>query len=160
VNVSARQFTEQEWVARVARALEESGLEARCLHLELTESLVMQDVQRASETMRELQAMGVQLAIDDFGTGYSNLNALKSFPVVRLKIDQSFVRGIPHNEDDKAIAKAVISLGHQLNLRVLAEGVETREQLGFLDDHECDEYQGYLFSEPLEAHEIEGLLKR
>jgi len=98
--------------------------------------------------------MGVQLSIDDFGTGYSNLSALKSFPVARLKIDQSFFRGIPHNQDDATLAKAIISLGQQLNLRTLAEGVDKAEQLEFLKANGCDEYQGYYFSQPVTAEAL------
>ncbi|MEO6353911.1 MAG: EAL domain-containing protein [Burkholderiaceae bacterium] len=157
VNVSARQFREKSLVSRVAYALQESALEARYLELELTESLIMQDLQQAVATMQELQAMGVRLAIDDFGTGYSSLSALKSFPISRLKIDQSFVRDLPDNENDKAIAMAVISLGHQLNLKVIAEGVETERQLAFLRDNECDEMQGYYFSKPVSADAIAAL---
>jgi diguanylate cyclase (GGDEF)-like protein/PAS domain S-box-containing protein len=151
VNVSARQFMEDQWVRRVERALAATGLEPRHLDLELTESLIMQDLQRASVTMQQLKEMGVQLSIDDFGTGYSNLSALKSFPVARLKIDQSFIRGIPHNQGDATLAKAIISLGHQLNLRTLAEGVDKPEQLEFLKANGCDEYQGYHFSRPVTA---------
>ena len=125
VNVSARQFREKNLVARVAGALKDSGLEAKYLELEVTESLIMQDVDLAVATMEELQGLGVQLSIDDFGTGYSSLSALKTFPVARLKIDKSFIDGLPANENDKAVASAVISLGQKLNLRVIAEGVET-----------------------------------
>jgi diguanylate cyclase (GGDEF)-like protein len=160
VNVSARQFKEGNLVERVARALRETGLEARYLELELTESLIMQNLQLAVATMRDLQAMGVWLSIDDFGTGYSSLSALKSFPIVRLKIDRSFVRDIPGDEDDKAITTAMISLGHKLNLKVVAEGVETDGQLAFLRDNECDEMQGYHFSRPVPVAEIENLLRR
>jgi diguanylate cyclase (GGDEF)-like protein len=157
VNVSARQFKEGNLVKRVAYALQESGMEAQYLELELTESLIMQDLQKAVATMRELGAMGVKLSIDDFGTGYSSLSALKSFPIVRLKLDQLFVRDLPQREDDKAIAMAVISLGHKLNLKVLAEGVETEQQLAFLRDNDCDEMQGYHFSKPVSPQEIEHL---
>ncbi len=160
VNVSARQFREKDWVARVVGALQESGLEAKYLELELTERLIMQDVDQAIATMKELQRLGVQLSIDDFGTGYSSLSVLKTFPVARLKIDKSFVRDLPHDEHDRAVATAVISLGQKLKLRVIAEGVETEEQMAFLRDNNCDEMQGYLFSEPVPPSEIEGLLKR
>ncbi|MGD0761890.1 MAG: EAL domain-containing protein [Roseiarcus sp.] len=159
VNVSARQFREKDLISRVVDALKDSGLDAKYLELELTESLVMQDVEIAVATMKELQGLGVQLAIDDFGTGYSSLSALKNFPVARLKIDKSFIDGLPADENDKAVASAVIALGQKLNLRVIAEGVETDDQLAFLRANNCDEVQGYLFSRPIPAREIEELLK-
>ena len=158
VNVSARQFRERNWIDRVKHALAESGLEPKFLELELTESLLMQDVEQAVATMTELRALGVRFAIDDFGTGYSSLSALKNFPVARLKIDQSFVRNLPQDADDRGIASAVISLGQKLNMRVIAEGVETDAQLVFLRDHQCDEIQGYHFSKPIDAAAIEDLL--
>jgi diguanylate cyclase (GGDEF)-like protein/PAS domain S-box-containing protein len=159
VNVSARQFRDRGWIERVKHALARSGLEARYLELELTESLLMHDVDEAIATMKELQAIGVQFAIDDFGTGYSSLTALKNFPVARLKIDQSFIRSLPQDPDDRGIAAAVISLGQRLNMRVIAEGVETTEQLAFLRDNHCDEIQGYHFSRPIAAAAIEDLLR-
>jgi diguanylate cyclase (GGDEF)-like protein/PAS domain S-box-containing protein len=159
VNVSARQFQEKDWVERVAAALAESGLEGRYLELELTESLIMQDVQQAVETMHRLELLDVHLAIDDFGTGYSSLSSLKRFPVGRLKIDRSFVQDLPEDADDGAIAKAIISLGHTLQLKVIAEGVETREQLEFLRNAGCDEIQGYYLSKPIEAKALEALLR-
>jgi diguanylate cyclase (GGDEF)-like protein len=160
VNVSARQFRQVEWIERVADALHTSGLSAQSLELELTESLIMQDLKQAVEKMQQLRAMGLALAIDDFGTGYSSLGALKRFPLARLKIDRSFVQDIATDEDDKAIVMAVIELGHRLNLKVLAEGVETEEQLAFLRQCQCDEMQGYLFSRPVPPAEIAGLLAR
>jgi EAL domain-containing protein (putative c-di-GMP-specific phosphodiesterase class I) len=159
VNVSARQFKEKNLIARVVHALQDSGLEAKYLELELTESLIMQDVDQAVETMKELQNLGVQLSIDDFGTGYSSLSALKTFPVARLKIDKSFISDLSTNENDKAVASAVISLGQKLNLRVIAEGVETDDQVAFLREHNCDEMQGYYFSKPIAAQTIEELLR-
>jgi diguanylate cyclase (GGDEF)-like protein len=158
VNVSARQFKEKNWVGRVAGALRESGLAAEYLELELTESLIMQDVGQAVATMRELQILGVQLSVDDFGTGYSSLAALKNFPVARLKIDKSFISDILTNENDRAVASAVISLGQKLNLRVIAEGVETEDQVTFLRENNCDEMQGYHFSKPIPAPGIEKLI--
>jgi diguanylate cyclase (GGDEF)-like protein len=158
VNISARQFREKNLVARVTGALRQSGLDARWLELELTESLIMQDVELAVETMKALQALGVQLSIDDFGTGYSSLSALKTFPVTRLKIDKSFIDDLPDNENDRAVAGAVISLGRNLNLRVIAEGVETDAQVAFLRDNHCDEVQGYRFSRPLTAEGVAELL--
>jgi diguanylate cyclase (GGDEF)-like protein/PAS domain S-box-containing protein len=160
VNVSARQFRENHIAAAVAEALAVSGLEPKYLELELTESLVMQDVDRAIETMKELRGLGVRLSIDDFGTGYSSLSALKRFPVERLKIDRSFIQDLPDDEDDRAVASAVISLGQKLNLRVIAEGVETDEQVAFLRENHCDELQGYHFSRPVAAVAIPTLLLR
>ena len=134
-------------------------MEAEYLELEVTESLIMQDVEAAVATMKELQALGVQLSIDDFGTGYSSLSALRTFPVARLKIDKSFIAELTTNENDRAVASAVISLGQKLNLRVIAEGVETEEQLAFLREYNCDEMQGYHLSKPLAAVELEQLVK-
>ncbi|WP_321416819.1 EAL domain-containing protein [uncultured Desulfobacter sp.] len=159
VNVSPRQFHEEDLPERVAKALEVSGLEACYLELELTESLVMKDPQQAVETMNKLNDMGVQLSIDDFGTGYSSLSALKRFPVTRLKIDRSFVNELPGSLEDSSIAEAVISLGHSLNLKVIAEGVEELQQVEFLSNHACDEIQGYYFSRPIPAGEFEQFLQ-
>jgi len=159
VNVSARQFEEARLVDRVAAALQDSGLPPELLELEVTESLIMRDLPKAVEKMRELKAMGVSLSVDDFGTGYSSLSALKSFPISRLKIDKSFVSELADNPDDQAIAMAVISLGHKLNLKVIAEGVETEQQCAFLRANECDEMQGYLFSKPVTAGEIEDMVE-
>jgi diguanylate cyclase (GGDEF)-like protein/PAS domain S-box-containing protein len=158
VNVSARQFEEARLVERIAAALRDTGLEPEALELEVTESLIMRDMARSVERMRELKAMGVALSIDDFGTGYSSLSALKSFPISRLKIDKSFISDLADNPDDQAIAMAVISLAHKLNLRVIAEGVETGEQRDFLRANDCDEMQGYLFSRPVAADAIAALL--
>jgi len=160
VNVSARQFRERDWVGQVAAALAESELDPHWLELEVTESLIMQDPRKAVVTMQGLRDLGVQIAIDDFGTGYSNLSSLNTFPISRLKIDQSFVRGLPGALGDSAITGAVISLGHQLGLSVIAEGVETAAQLNWLRNHRCDEIQGYLFSRPVPAAEIEAMLNR
>lgn len=157
VNVSARQFKSQDLVRRVAYALEKSGLEPHYLELEVTESMIMHDAQQAVAIMRELEAMGVKLAIDDFGTGYSSLSALKAFPLTRLKIDRSFMLNISTDPEDQAIAMAMIALGHKLNLKVIAEGVETHEQLDFLRANDCDEMQGYHFSKPLLPHEIQAM---
>ena len=157
VNVSARQFHDPNWVDRVEAALKESGLDAHYLELELTESLLMHDVEYAVGIMKRLQGLGVALAIDDFGTGYSSLSALKSFPVTRLKIDRSFIGG---DQSDRSIAKAVISLGQQLNLKVIAEGVETDEQVAFLTDNKCDEVQGFHFSRPVESDALAAMLTK
>jgi diguanylate cyclase (GGDEF)-like protein len=159
VNVSARQFEEAHLVERIAGALRDAGLAPDALELEVTESLLMRDLNGALARMGELKAMGVALSIDDFGTGYSSLSALKSFPIRTLKIDQSFVRDLASSSDDQAIALAVISLGHRMHLRVIAEGVETEEQRDFLRAHDCDEMQGYLFSPPVAAERIADMLQ-
>jgi diguanylate cyclase (GGDEF)-like protein/PAS domain S-box-containing protein len=158
VNVSARQFRQRDLTGSVAAALRDTGLDPRYLELELTESIIMQDVEAVIAIMRELKALGGELAIDDFGTGYSSLAYLRRFPVDRLKIDQSFVREIVTDRDAQAIAQAVISLGKALGLRVIAEGVETREQAQFLARHGCHEVQGYLYARPQAAENITALL--
>ena len=160
VNLSSRQFQEAALAGLIRQVLEESGLQASCLELEITESLVMDDVELAIATMRELEAMGVQLAIDDFGTGYSSLAYLKRFPVDVLKIDQSFVRDIETDAGSAAMVAAIVSLAHDLGMRVIAEGVETVAQREFLRERGCDESQGYLFSRPLPAAEFEQMLER
>ncbi|SES28307.1 EAL domain-containing protein [Rhizobium sp. NFR03] len=160
VNVSARQFGEPNWAARVAEILAESGLEARYLELELTESLIMQDLPKARAMMDELNTLGVRLAIDDFGVGYSSLSALKSLPVNRLKIDRSFVKDIPADAGDMAITETIIALAQKLGLHVVAEGVETQDQVDFLRGCGCREVQGYLFGRPMEAQECVRLLER
>jgi diguanylate cyclase (GGDEF)-like protein/PAS domain S-box-containing protein len=158
VNVSPRQFEEQQLVPRVARALADSGLAAEWLELEVTEGVIMRDLQGAVAKMAELRAMGVSLSIDDFGTGYSSLSALKSFPISTLKIDKSFVRDLGRSEGDEAIASSIIGLAHRLKLRVIAEGVETEQQRSFLRENGCDEMQGYLFSRPLPPEQLLKLL--
>jgi diguanylate cyclase (GGDEF)-like protein len=149
VNLSARQFARRDVAAWVATALDDAGLQPRWLELELTESVLMADAKAAARTMVELKRLGVSLAIDDFGTGYSSLSYLKRFPVDRLKIDRSFVRDLTTSVDDAAIAKTIIALGRTLNMRVVAEGVETAEQAEFLRHERCDEMQGFLCSRPL-----------
>ena len=158
VNVSARQFQDNKWIDRVRAALRDTGLDAQYLELEITESMIMQNLDSAVHMMKELQELGVQIAIDDFGTGYSSLSTLKKFPVARLKIDKSFMDDIPKNEDDMAVTSAVISLGQRLNMRVIAEGVETDAQIAFLNANNCDEMQGYHFSKPITADAIVALL--
>lgn len=158
VNVSPRQFRDSNWVSHVASVLHSTGLEPRYLELEITESLIMDDMGAAVERMRALDALGVKLAIDDFGTGYSSLSALKRFPVSRLKIDRSFVADIPNDEDDMAITSAIVSLAQKLGLAVIAEGVETEAQAAFLLDCGCTDIQGYLFSKPLPANGFAAFL--
>ncbi|HZF81168.1 MAG TPA: EAL domain-containing protein [Rubrivivax sp.] len=158
VNVSPRQFKEPSFAESVATVLKESGIQPELLELEITESLIMEDVPRAVAMMNRLRALGVQLSIDDFGTGYSSLSSLKNFPVSRLKIDRSFVNMLPGNSEDCVLAKAVIALGHQLNLKVVAEGVETQQQQDFLEASDCDEMQGYHFSRPVSAKAVHTML--
>jgi len=159
VNISARQFREKNLLQLVAAILAETGLAPAQLELEVTESVIMQDAQQVIASLQAFRDMGVRLSVDDFGTGYSSLSYLKRFPVDRLKIDQSFVRDLCTDADDVAIAQAVITLGHTLNLRVIAEGVETPEQLAFLRRHQCDEIQGYLFGKPMPAEDFGKLLQ-
>jgi diguanylate cyclase (GGDEF)-like protein/PAS domain S-box-containing protein len=159
VNVSGRQLSQDHVLAKVEAALAASGLDPRLLEIEVTESVLMKDTERAVSTLSALKAIGVTLAIDDFGTGYSSLSYLKRFPLDKIKIDKSFVDGLPENPDDAAIATAIIAMAHSLQRAVIAEGVETEAQLGFLRAHGCDEIQGYLFSEPLGARELMGLLR-
>ncbi len=160
VNLSARQFKQRNLLHAVAAVLMETGLDASCLELELTESMVMHDVEQATAIMGNLKALGVQLSIDDFGTGYSSLAYLRHFPIDVLKIDKSFVNDITHSNDDAAIVCAIISLAHNLRLKVIAEGVETAPQLDFLRQHGCDQMQGYLYSRPLAVPAFEALLRQ
>jgi EAL domain-containing protein (putative c-di-GMP-specific phosphodiesterase class I) len=154
VNVSARQFRSAGFADLVARTLREHGIHASRLELELTEGMLIEKREEAVAILNRLKAIGVQIALDDFGTGYSSLSYLSSLPIDCLKIDRSFVMQTSQGGRHAAIAQAVISLGHSLGMRVLAEGVETREQLEFLRRHGCDEYQGYLFSRPQSAEAV------
>ena len=158
VNLSARQFQQPNIVEEIARALEETDLDPESLELEITESNAMQNAENTIYTLRELKALGVRIAMDDFGTGYSSLNYLKRFPIDILKLDQSFVREVTNDATDAAIVSAVISMAHSLDLKVIAEGVETEEQLAFLQKQRCDRIQGYLFSAPLAADDLENYL--
>lgn len=154
VNISPRQFRQSDLIARVDEILRETGLEPSALELEVTEGMIMNDVEAAIATMEELGKMGVLLAIDDFGTGYSSLGYLKRFPIAGLKIDRSFVRDIPGDANDAQIAASVIALAHNMNLRVVAEGIETADQLSFLRDKGCEHGQGYYFSPPCSAEKL------
>jgi diguanylate cyclase (GGDEF)-like protein/PAS domain S-box-containing protein len=159
VNISARQFREKNLVNSVAKILAETVLDPKYLELEVTESAIMHDAPNVIAALQAFRDLGVKLSVDDFGTGYSSLSYLKRFPVDRLKIDQSFVRDITADTDNAAIAQAVVTLGHSMDLRVIAEGVETVEQLAFLRRNRCDEMQGYLFGKPMPAHEFGKLLE-
>jgi len=159
VNVSARQFREPSLCDKVSAALSAAGLDPALLELEVTESLIMEDVEGAISRMLELKALGVSLSIDDFGTGYSSLSTLKLFPLSRLKIDRSFIADIPRQSGDMAITAAIVALGQTLDLEVIAEGVETEEQARFLAETGCEMFQGYLFAKPLPAAEIASMLQ-
>lgn len=158
VNVSGRQISQDHVVEKVRAALDASGLAPSYLEVEVTESVVMKDAAQAISTLKTLKALGVMISIDDFGTGYSSLSYLKRFPIDKIKIDKSFVDGLPDDADDAAIAKAIIVLSHSLMHTVIAEGVETSQQLDFLRGNGCDEIQGYLFSKPLPENELVLLL--
>lgn len=156
VNISARQFADGHLGKRIASILQETELPPACLELELTESILMREVNEAMQILASLKQLGLSIAVDDFGTGYSSLNYLKQFPIDVLKIDRTFVDGLPDGEQDAQIARAIIAMAHSLNLAVIAEGVETHDQLGFLREHGCDEVQGYLFGRPMPANRFAG----
>ncbi len=160
VNASTRQFTLCDMYQTVSRALNETGVAPELLEVEITESLLAQDLETTLEVLRRIKALGVRIAVDDFGTGYSSLAYLKRFPIDKLKIDQSFVRDLETDLDDRAIAAGVINLGHSLGLTVIAEGIETEEQQQLLRGLGCDEAQGYLFSRPLSADALAELLQK
>ena len=159
VNISASQFRQDNLVEHIRAVLRETGLEAAYLELEVTESAVMHDAERLISTLAELRKLGVFLAVDDFGTGYSSLSYLKRFPIDKIKIDRSFVHDIPVDKDDYSIVRAIIGLSKQLGLKVVAEGVETPAQLAALRESDCDHYQGYLFSRPVDAAALESMLR-
>ena len=158
VNLSARQFQQSDLVERVAQVLQETGLAPHLLDLEITESIAMKSLGSTITTLHGLKRIGVGIAIDDFGTGHSSLGYLRDFPVHVLKVDRSFVRDLTTDPKDAAVVAAIIGLAHTLDLEVTAEGVETEEQLAFLREHGCDEYQGYLFSKPVPAKAIARML--
>jgi EAL domain-containing protein (putative c-di-GMP-specific phosphodiesterase class I) len=159
--MSTRQFCEKVnsyyLIKQLLREFELSGAD---LQLEITENLMLEDSSVVMEMLSELRAIGVQLSVDDFGTGYSSLSYLRRFPVDILKIDRSFIQDLNLDSGDDALVKAIIAMGQSLGLKVIAEGVETKEQLQFLQAHECDMIQGYYFSKPVNAEEIERLLAK
>ena len=159
VNLSSRQFLQQDLADRVAKVLQESDLEAEYLELEITEGMTM-DVERSIDTLRRLNELGVRISIDDFGTGYSSLNCLKKFPIHKLKIDRSFVRDLMEDPNDAAIVSTIISMAHHLGLTVIAEGVETQEQLSYLNNNKCNEIQGYIFCPPVPRDELRNILMK
>ena len=159
VNLSARQFRKTDLISMVSAALSANSINASQLKIEITESLLMENPDESIVMLHKLKAMGMQIALDDFGIGYSSLSYLKQFPIDILKIDQSFVHGVPNNSGDSAMVKAMISLAHSLGLTTTAEGAETEEQIKFLRDHGCDRAQGYFFSRPIPAEEFEKMLR-
>jgi EAL domain-containing protein (putative c-di-GMP-specific phosphodiesterase class I) len=159
VNISGMQFRNDHFLENVFAILNETGLDPRLLELELTESVLIKRAESAASVLRTLRARGVQIAVDDFGTGYSSLSYLTKFPIDALKIDQSFVRQITTAPGDNTIVKAVIGMGRSLNLRVVAEGVETQEELAFLQAHDCEEAQGYFFSSAVPPVQFARLLE-
>jgi diguanylate cyclase (GGDEF)-like protein/PAS domain S-box-containing protein len=154
VNVSARQFKQAHFISLVEEVISDTGIDPNQLELELTESILIDDLEYTLEVLSKLRAMGVRMAIDDFGTGYSSLNYLKQFPVDTLKIDQSFIRNLPDNSDDAQITRTIIAMAHNLGLGVIAEGVETQDQLEFIQQTKCEEVQGFYFSKPIPEKEL------
>jgi EAL domain-containing protein (putative c-di-GMP-specific phosphodiesterase class I) len=159
VNLSPRQLTDDNLPKSIASILKDCGMEPAWLELEITESMIMHDVGKTMQKLNALGKMGIRIAIDDFGTGHSSLAYLKRFPIDTLKIDRSFIRDLPADADDKAITTAIIAMGKSLDLTVVAEGVETSDQLEFLRAHGCDEFQGYYFNSPLPADQFAKLLR-
>ncbi|HUV96590.1 MAG TPA: EAL domain-containing protein, partial [Acidobacteriaceae bacterium] len=159
VNVSAVQFRQEDFSKLIGAVLQETGLASQYLELELTERVLLSNVDTTFSVLQNLKALGLSLAIDDFGTGYSSLSYLKRFPINKLKIDRSFIRDVAVNPDDAAITTAIIAMAKQLKLKVIAEGVEDEAQLSFLRENHCDEIQGYYFSKPLAVDAVANLLR-
>jgi len=159
VNVSSVQFRESGFVDEVRDVLEQTGMTAEYLELEITEGVVMEKAEESIAQLHRLKAMGLKLAIDDFGTGFSSLSYLKQFPIDILKVDRSFVRRIPEHEQDISIVNAIMDLAHNLNVGVIAEGIENVEQLQFLRRGRCEWGQGYLFSRPLSVQDMSDLIR-
>lgn len=158
INISPLEFNRPRFVQHLRDTIIETGVPVQQLELEITESLLMQALPELSQRLREITAMGLSLTLDDFGTGYSSLGYLKRLPLRKIKIDRSFVSGIPGNTEDEAIIRATLSMAHDLGLAVVAEGVETPEQRDFLLAHRCDEFQGWLYGQPMPAEELPGWL--
>jgi EAL domain-containing protein (putative c-di-GMP-specific phosphodiesterase class I) len=159
VNISAVHFLRHNFIATVQAALEHSGLPAHLLELEITESVLLKDAERAIQLLHELKALGVGIALDDFGTGYSSLSYLKDLPIDKVKIDRSFIHELISDARDAAITQGIISMAHHLQLKVVAEGVETTEQAEFLRRSQCDAFQGYLYARPMTYDRLEEYLR-
>ncbi|MGZ8321280.1 MAG: EAL domain-containing protein, partial [Telluria sp.] len=160
VNLSPRQFHQKDLLPTIRECVERWGIPPGTLELEITETALVSREQEVDVLMRGIRALGVELSIDDFGTGYSSLAYLKRFPVQRLKVDRAFIRDLGRDEDSAAIILSVINLARGLKLKVVAEGVETQEQLAMLREMSCDEYQGFLFSRPVGAADVIGLIEQ
>ena len=159
VNLSLRQLTDANLINDIKAALNDSGMAPNLLELEITESMMMSNPTKMMDVLVGIKSMGVRLAIDDFGTGYSSLAQLKHFPIDTIKIDRSFIRNVPDNAEDKAITHAIIAMGETLGLTVVAEGVETIEQLNYLKGQSCNEMQGFYFSKPIVPEQFADLLR-
>jgi EAL domain-containing protein (putative c-di-GMP-specific phosphodiesterase class I) len=160
VNISPIQLRRADFVSTVAQIIEETGLDPSGLELEITESMLVSRTESMVGRLKDLRALGVMLSVDDFGTGYSNLAYLKSFPLDRLKIDQSFIRDLPYDQQAGSIVRAIVAMGHSLGLELIAEGVETAEQAKFLNDIGCERSQGYFYSVPLDSMGLEVWLDK
>ena len=158
VNISSHQFRDNSFVQDVLDSVAVAGIDTSLLELEITESVLLQDVEKTLVELSVLKEAGISLSIDDFGTGYSSLSYLKRFPIDTIKIDRSFVKDLHRDPDDAAICAAILAMSHQLGLNVVAEGVETREQLAFLRHHKCDHVQGYIASPAISADDFFALL--
>ncbi len=158
INLSPRQFVQKDLVDIINREIREQGVSAEKIQVEITESMIIQDIERVIQILNNLKSSGISIAIDDFGTGFSSLEYLKRFPIDKLKIDKSFVASVLQNQDDASIVQAVIALGHNMNMQIIAEGVETEEQVRFLQDRSCDYGQGYFFSKPLDDQDMGRLI--
>ena len=159
VNISPAQFRNRDLAQLVGQILKDTGLAASRLELEITESLLLRDFAANLSALHELKALGIRISMDDFGTGYSSLGNLRSFPFDKIKIDRSFVTDVEQNPDSAAIVRAVLGLGESLGMATCAEGVETQEQLDFLTEHGCHEFQGYFFRRPQPAEDFSKLLR-
>jgi len=159
VNLSGEQFKNAKLLDSMKQVILKTGLDPKYLEIEITESVAIKNALNSNKIMKTLKAFGVSIAIDDFGLEYSSLNRLKNFPIDRIKMDIEFVRGLTKNKKDEAIAKVIIQLAKNLELKVIAEGVETKSQMAFLKDQQCDEIQGYYYHKPMQKEEIEKILK-
>jgi EAL domain-containing protein (putative c-di-GMP-specific phosphodiesterase class I) len=160
VNISPIQFRNPQFVASVNRIIEQTNLKPHCLELEVTESILLENTEQSLATLRELRHLGVSLSLDDFGTGYASLSYLLKFEFDKIKIDQSFVQRLGIQAHAESIIRSILTLAHDLGMRVCAEGVETAAQLGFLRGERCDEAQGFLFSQPLSPQELDDFARQ